>query len=227
MSSVSLITITKDNLTDFQDCFLPFVTDYSDQFSDVVVVDSSLGQDIETLSSRHSLNYVRSDPGRGLQLSLGAKESIGDWLLFLHSDTRLAGDWQSQINGHIESDGKKAAVFQLSFNTKNLGASTVASWANFRTRFFILPYGDQGLLISKELYDSIGGFDPNLPLMEDVDLIKRLGKQSIRLLKATALTSGAKYNAEGWLKRSLKHFKFFLLYRSGESVREIYQDYYR
>lgn len=227
MSSVSLITITKDNLTDFQDYFLPFVVRNRNQFSDVVVVDSSCGQDIEALSNRHNLNYVQSDPGRGLQLSTGAEQATGQWLLFLHSDTTLTGDWQIQINRHIENHGNCAAVFQLDFSTGGFGSKIVSSWANFRTRFFGLPYGDQGLFLSKNFYFSTGGFDPALPLMEDVDLIQRLGKQSLRLLKATALTSSAKYQKEGWLKRSLKHFKFFFLYRSGKSVREIYQDYYR
>jgi len=80
-----------------------------------------------------------------------------------------------------------------------------------RAKFFALPYGDQGLLIRRDLYDRLGGF-ADMPLMEDVDLIRRIGRQRLIYLKSTALTSAARYQAAGYLRRPLRNLFCLSLY---------------
>ena len=226
MSEICLITITKNNQADFQQIFLPFAKAHRTEFADIIVVDSSEGQAIADMSKEAGFSYATAKPGRGLQLSQGADQAHTNWLLFLHSDTVLSTGWVEIVDTFLQAEPNEAAVFKLDFNSKGLAARIVAGWANFRTRVFGLPYGDQGLLVSKTLYEKVGGFNPHLPLMEDVDLVQRIGSSNIKLLNARAITSAAKYQKSGWFQRGLRHLQFFLLYKSGKSASQIYQDYY-
>jgi hypothetical protein len=82
---------------------------------------------------------------------------------------------------------------------------------SLRCFLFALPYGDQGLLISRRLYNRLGGFRA-IPLMEDVDLVRRLKRSEIAILAARAVTSGAHYRSTGYLARSLRNLGLILLY---------------
>jgi rSAM/selenodomain-associated transferase 2 len=135
--------------------------------------------------------------GRGAQLRSGAKDASGDWLLFLHADTVLSADWVAVVSKHIENNSAQAAYFQLRFDADSSGAKRVAKLANLRARLFGLPYGDQGLLISRKMYDGVGGYQ-DMPIMEDVDLVRRIGKQKLRTLNCFATTSGDKFRRGGW-----------------------------
>jgi hypothetical protein len=93
-----------------------------------------------------------------------------------------------------------------------------------RSRRFGLPYGDQGLLISKALYDAVGGYRP-LPLMEDVDLVRRLGRARLRPLGARALTSGARFRREGYWRRSRRNWVLLARYLRGADPAELARGY--
>jgi rSAM/selenodomain-associated transferase 2 len=143
--------------------------------------------------------------GRGAQLGAGAKIASGDWLLFLHADTVLQANWCEVVWSHILAPHQEmAAYFQLAFDQPHRAARRVAGLANWRARVLGLPYGDAGLLISRALYDEIGGYQP-LPLMEDVDLIRRIGKSRLLGMQGVAQTSGAKFERGGWLRVPLRN----------------------
>jgi hypothetical protein len=74
-----------------------------------------------------------------------------------------------------------------------------------------LPYGDQGLLISRKLYRELGGFRP-MPLMEDVDLMRRLKRRQLVMLQSRAVTNGVRYRSEGYVARSFRNFCCMVLY---------------
>jgi rSAM/selenodomain-associated transferase 2 len=135
--------------------------------------------------------------GRGPQLALGGQAATGEWLLFLHADTVLSPGWDEVVFAHLGKGENMAGFFELRFASNDKHARRIANLANWRARFLGLPYGDQGLLISRSLYQSIGGFTP-LPLMEDVDLVRRLGNARLTQLSAQAETSAARYEAGGW-----------------------------
>jgi rSAM/selenodomain-associated transferase 2 len=143
------------------------------------------------------LILAAKERGRGAQLRSGARNSSGDWLLFLHADTILSADWVKVVSKHIENDAAQAAHFQLRFDCDSSGAKRVAKLANLRARLLGLPYGDQGLLISRKLYDALGGYQ-DMPIMEDVDMVRRIGKQKLRTLTCFATTSGDKFRRGGW-----------------------------
>lgn len=138
---------------------------------------------------------------RGGQLRRGAQAASGDWMLFLHADTRLSDRWSDAVADHI-AKSDQAAAFRLRFRAKGTAPRVVAGWANLRSRLG-LPYGDQGLLIRCDLYERLGGY-ADIPLMEDVDLVRRL-KGRVRLLAPLASTSAERYQSEGWIRRGTRN----------------------
>ncbi len=164
------------------------------------------------------------EKGRGAQLKYGAEHARGDWLLFIHADTVLTRDWAERVHDHIGAHSDKAAAFELAFRSDHPMAKKVAARANWRARKLGLPYGDQGLLLSRKLYQDAGGYKA-LPLMEDVDLVQRLGKARIRLLSAQARTSAEKYETRGWRRRSLSNIWRMLRYKLGASPEKLAKTY--
>lgn len=166
------------------------------------VIISDGGSEDETLAIADAMGgaVVKGANGRGAQLSTGAAESRGEWLLFLHADTALSRDWTERVGDHIDTRPGKAAAFTLKYRSDDRAARWLESRANRRARWLGLPYGDQGLLISRKLYEEVGGF-ADVPLMEDVMIARAIGKQRLVILDAEARTSAAKYERDGWRKR--------------------------
>jgi len=109
-------------------------------------------------------------------------------------------------------DGRPAA-FRLKFDASGLAPRVVAGWANLRSRVFHLPYGDQGMLMSRRDYDAAGGY-PDMPLMEDVALSRHLGRR-LRVLPKAVTTSAEKYKRDGWLRRGARNLSFLVRYLLG------------
>ena len=159
-------------------------------------------------------------PGRGPQLIAGAARSSGDWLLFLHADTCLENGWSREVQTFIAGPGaaEMAAAFRLRLDDAAPAARRIERLADWRSRRLALPYGDQGLLISRQLYDRLGGYRP-LPLMEDVDLVRRLvrlgGRRRLQLLQSAAVTSAARYRRDGWWLRPARNLTLLSLWYLG------------
>ncbi len=176
------------------------------------------GDDDMALQERcgETARVITAAPGRGQQLAAGALASGAPWLLFLHADTRLAPGWAAEVAAFIRRmpGGECAAAFRLAFDCTHVAARGIAALANWRSRWLGLPYGDQGLLISRELYEEVGGFRP-LVLMEDVDLVRRIGRHRLTLLESRAVTSAARYRRDGWCLRPLRNLSVLTLYFLG------------
>jgi rSAM/selenodomain-associated transferase 2 len=165
--------------------------------------------------------------GRGLQLDAGAREASGDWLLFVHADTALAPGWflAARTFAADPANEARAGFFRLAFDSQASGAARVARLANWRARAFGLPYGDQALLIARTRYEALGGFRP-LPLMEDVDFVRRIGRANLRELDGTAITSAARYERDGWWGRPARNLLCLGLWFAGVSpgtIRRLYR----
>ncbi|PPR60253.1 MAG: hypothetical protein CFH10_01603 [Alphaproteobacteria bacterium MarineAlpha4_Bin2] len=169
---------------------------------------------------------VNSDRGRGPQLRTGASAATASWLLFLHADTVLDAGWSDAVKRFINrSDAPaKAGYFCYALQDHTTSARYLERIVRWRNRVLALPYGDQGLLISRILYDQLGGYRP-LPLMEDVDFVRRLGRGRLRPLEATAVTSPDRYQREGYLTRSARNLFCLGLYYIGVPPRIIRQIY--
>jgi len=162
--------------------------------------------------------------GRGGQLARGAARTGAPWLLFLHADTHLGPGWARAVLTHMNTDPDKAAYFRLAFRSDARPARVVAGWANWRARALGLPYGDQGLLVPRALYDSAGGY-PDQPLMEDVEMATAL-KGRLVALPVAARTSAARYEAEGWFTRGGHNLATLCRYRLGASPARLARRYY-
>src|SRR5690606_13100833 len=134
--------------------------------------------------------------GRGSQLAAGAQAADGDWLLFLHADTVLARGWAAAALALIRRpDGReRAGYFRFALDDRGRGARRVERLVALRCRLFGLPYGDQGLVLSRALYERVGGYR-RLAIMEDVDLVRRIGRRRLLALPVAAATSARRYRA--------------------------------
>lgn len=136
----------------------------------------------------------------------GAAAAKAGWLLFLHADTVLDSEWEVEAERFMAAPGSRmrAAAFTLAFDDVSRPARRVVFWARLRAKWLKLPYGDQGLLIARNFYEALGGHS-DLPLMEDVELIRRIGAERIVLLEAQAITSAEKYRRDGFHRRAWRN----------------------
>jgi rSAM/selenodomain-associated transferase 2 len=192
---------------------------------EIVVADGGSTDGTLALAEGLGARVLSVPPGRGGQLAAGAREAKGDWLLFLHADTALANGWRAVALAHRRDRPERAGFFRLALDDPNPAARRVESLANWRARRLGLPYGDQGLLISRALYEAVGGFR-GLPLMEDVDLVRRIGKSRLVPLDAEAVTSAERYRRDGWWRRPMRNLACLGLYFLGVPPRRI-QEIYR
>ena len=127
---------------------------------------------------------------------------------------------------HMRDRPGRAGWFRLRFDRGGVAARGVAAWANLRATVLGLPYGDQGLLVSRAVYEAAGGY-PEIPLMEDVALARRLGRGRLARLDAVAVTSAARYAAEGWLSRGARNLTTLALYFLGVAPERLARRYER
>lgn len=195
---------------------------------EVVVADGGSGDGTRETARAYGCVVVEGERGRGVQLARGAEAARGEWLLFLHADTRLSREWADEAGRFLAGAGasERAAVFTYALDDLSWKARLLERIVAARVRALGLPYGDQGLLIARELYQRLGGFGA-VPLMEDVDLIRRLGRGRITLLKATAVTSADRYRRDGYLRRMVRNATCLSLFFAGIPPRYLVRLYGR
>jgi len=186
--------------------------------AEVIVVDG--GSRDGTIAVAAGARVVVAPRGRGSQLAAGIAAARRDWFLLLHADTRLEAGWRKAAAGFMAAGVGHAAWFRFALDSVDPRARRLERLVAWRCRVLALPYGDQGLLVHRDLLDSIGGIRP-MPLMEDVDLVRRLGRHRLVGLDAAAVTSAAKWERDGWHRRSARNLVCLALYFAGVPVRTI------
>lgn len=170
---------------------------------EVIVVDGGSSDRTIALAEQAAATVIAAPRGRGSQLRAGAAAASGDWLLFLHADTRLGENWLAAARRHMAAR-QEAACFRFRLDDDAWQARLLELGVALRVGLLKLPYGDQGLLIPRALYDRLGGYR-TLALMEDVDLVRRIGRRRLRVLDAVAVTSAERWRRDGWWRRSARN----------------------
>lgn len=190
---------------------------------ELIVSDGGSTDATEVVAQAWGADVVSGPASRGGQLRRGVEAARGEWLLVLHADTVLRAGWTEAVRAHL-AQPETAGWFRLAFDQRGVAARVVAAWANMRS-LAGLPYGDQGLLVHRDLYDDVGGF-PDQPLMEDVAIARRL-RGRMQGLDAVAVTSAQKYRRQGWVRRGGRNLWTLLRYFAGTSPDILAQAYRR
>tara|TARA_Y100000589_G_scaffold311759_1_gene331390 strand:+ start:741 stop:1448 length:708 start_codon:yes stop_codon:yes gene_type:complete len=194
--------------------------------SEILIIDSvskDKTKDIALINGTRFFKINRKN--RGLQLNYGAEKANGDWLLFIHADSRLKLNWFKEIKKIINKDKNYIYYFNFKINNKYLKYRIIEFFVNLRCLIFKTPYGDQGLLINKESFKILGGYK-KIPLMEDFDFIRRIKKKYLRSLKTSIYTSSRKWEKENFVWLAFKNWYLRRLMLKGYSLKKIYKKYY-
>ena len=171
--------------------------------------------------------YKSQERNRGLQLDIGAKNSKEEWLIFLHADTRITCDWLTKIKSILKTNQDYIYYFKFKINNTKVIYRILEFLVNIRSQYLKEPYGDQGLIIHRSTYLKNKGFK-KIPLMEDVDFLRRLNrKKDLKQLNICIFTSSRKWERTNIFLQAIKNWNFRRRWLKGESTKSIYSDYYK
>jgi len=152
--------------------------------------------------------WIHSAQGRARQLNSGARHASRSFVWFLHADTRFTAGVIEAMRGYIETGESSMGYFRLKFADDGPEQTWLNAWAaNIRSRYFGLPFGDQGFIINKSLLEQLNGFDETVSVGEDLDFVVRVQANGISLqeLPVELLTSARRYQQHGWLATTIRH----------------------
>jgi rSAM/selenodomain-associated transferase 2 len=182
---------------------------------EVIVVDGGSADRTREIADHAGAEVITAPANRGAQLRAGANAARHPWLLFLNADTVLDAGWEREAAHFMDrvdngSSRHAAAAFRFALDDDGLAPRALEGLVRLRC-FLMPPYGDQGLLIGRRQYDRTGGYRP-LPLMEDIDLVRRLGMRRVKLLRPRAVSNAQRYRRDGYIRHALGNQRQRLLY---------------
>ena len=195
--------------------------------AEVIVANSEPADASITALQKHfpAVRWMDSARGRGRQMNAGAAVATGRWLLFLHADARLEPGCIPAIAA-LDREGVAGGAFRLAIASGHWFARVIERGVAFRTDWLRLPYGDQGIFVRRETFDALGGYAP-LPLMEDVDLVRRLwGVGRLRFPPERVRVSARRWEWDGWLYRTISNLWLLARYVVGAPPARLAQAYY-
>jgi len=195
---------------------------------EIIIVDCNSEDKTKDIANLYKTKlYNSKEKNRGLQLSIGAKKAKGDWFVFIHADSRLHKCWLKKVKSVIRNDKNFIYFFKFKINNKKIIYRFLEIFVNIRSFIFKDPYGDQGLLIHSTTYFKNKGYK-EIPLMEDLDFIKRLKKKvPLKMLSIPIYTSSRKWEGTNIFLQALKNWNFRKRWLRGEPIKSLYDDYYK
>ena len=170
---------------------------------EVIVVDGGSQDETVALAQSVGVKVIAVTSGRASQMNAGAAVATGSILLFLHADTHLPPAFDTLVRQVLQNTGAIAGAFELRIDAELWGIRLIEKMVNLRSRFLSLPYGDQAIFLKASIFKEIGGF-PNLPIMEDFELMRRLKRYGkIAIAPAPVVTSGRRWQKLGVVKTTL------------------------
>ena len=196
---------------------------------ELTIVDGGSKDLTISIAQINAINVIKSnEKNRGYQMDLGASNAKGDWLLFLHADSRLDPKWVKSVFKIIINKKSENFAWYFDFKIKksNLEFRILEIAVALRSYFLQRPYGDQGLLIHKDLYYISGGFS-SLKIMEDLDLITRLTKTNkVKRIRESIYTDDVKWINSNIITRAVKNARLRKKWRQGYNIDILASEYY-
>jgi rSAM/selenodomain-associated transferase 2 len=195
----------------------------SDEMEEIIVVDGD--PDADTLKGIEDGGVRRrlaAGAGRAAQMNAGAAVAQGEILLFLHADTQLPTRALRMIAACMEGVRFVGGAFDLGIGSEGLAFRIIEKVATLRSRLTRVPYGDQAIFIKRDYFRRIGGYG-EMPLMEDVDLMRRIKREgrAIFIIPEKVSTSGRRWNKEGVVRCTVRNRTIMLLYLGGVSPQRL------
>lgn len=214
-SSVSTISVIIPTLNEAN--YLPHALNslYGAENIETIVVDGGSSDGTLGIAKHASCQVLRALPNRAGQLNAGAGFASGSILLFLHADTRLPPGFDSTVRTTLNEPGVVGGAFRLRIDAPGRSLRIIEWAVGFRSRFFQMPYGDQGIFVNREIFHELGGF-PELPIMDDFEFVRRLRRRGkIRIASTAILTSGRRWQKLGPRRTTWVNQKIILGYYLG------------
>ncbi|NEQ72848.1 MAG: glycosyltransferase family 2 protein [Okeania sp. SIO2C9] len=196
-----------------------------DKDIEIIVVDGGSNDGTIELIKCLNIQVISSVPGRATQMNCGAKIARGKILLFLHGDTLLPSNFDRMLEEILVKPKIIAGAFELSIRGTKKSLRIVERMVNWRSRYLQMPYGDQGIFLPAKIFQEIGGF-PEIPIMEDFELIRQLKKRGkIAIVPTPVFTSGRRWQKLGILKTTLINQIVIIAYLLGVSPKRLARFY--
>lgn len=193
----------------------PRRTESGERSIEIIVVDGGSSDDTADRARRAGARVVDAPRGRARQLEAGWRASGGEVIVFLHADTRLEDDWPMPMQAALADPEVVGGAFRLRFDRDTPAFRVIAALAALRVHVLGLPYGDQAIFVRRRTLESIGGI-PDVPLMEDLDLVAAMkARGSIVTLRASATTSARRYAEQGVMGTLIRHVLALVAWRLG------------
>lgn len=184
---------------------------------EVIVCDGGSRDGTADLAVEHGALVVTSERGRGTQLAAAASAARTPVLCTLHADVRLPKATLGAIDAYAANPSSTALAFSLAIDGAGMTLAAIAAGANLRSRVLHLPYGDQGLLMTRRMYDDAGGY-ASVPIMEDVMIARALSRTcGIAISHERVVVSARRWIRDGPWRRSLRNVALLAAFLAGAS----------
>lgn len=194
---------------------------------EIIVVDGGSQDNTVAIAKAVGVKVITvAKKGRAAQMNIGADIAQGEFLLFLHGDTQLPPDFLNLVTKTLEQPEVIAGAFELAIEGKDRSLRWVEMLVKMRSHLFSLPYGDQGIFITREVFRELDGFS-DLPIMEDFEFIGRVKRQGkIVIAPASVTTSGRRWQNLGIWQTTLINQLIIAGYYLGISPNKL-KNFYR